>query len=335
MIGNPPYGAKISNNEKENYKKYYEASRTAKGLKGSTDTFAVFVNLGYNILCKNGNLAFIIPMAVTSSDSMTSLHNILEKNCDTIKVSSYSNRPTQIFDAACIRTSIFMLNKTYTKNKHIFTTKLLRRRHVDSIKNIIDKLQFIDSKELQLPGRYAKISNDTEKKILQKCFLSNKNIKSFADINGAPFYYRVSGGRYFNVVSDAPTGSTQDKSYAVVSNYSTIIAAILSTNLFWFYQQVYTDGLHIKSTELEAFPLPDLDKVNKATISQINNKYCEYKTDIDKNKINRDFYFEYKIRKSKKLIDELDDLVCPLYGLTKAEVSYIKNYELEFRLGDE
>ncbi|MGI5084314.1 N-6 DNA methylase [Treponema putidum] len=335
VIGNPPYGAKTSNTDKENYKRYYEASQTARGLKGSTDTFAVFVNLGYNILCKNGNLAFIIPMAITSSDAMMALHNLLENNCETIKVSSYSNRPKQIFDAACIRTSVFFFTKTLTANRHIYTTKLQRRRYTDSIKDIIDKLQFIDSKELKLPGRYAKISNDSEKKILQKCFSSNKNIKSFTDVKGVPFYYRVSGGRYFNVVSDIPTGSTQDKTYCVISDYSKIIVAILSTNLFWFYQQVYTDGLHIKLTELEMFPLPDLEKVSRETISQINNKYFKYKTDIEKNKINRDFYFEYKIRKSKKLIDELDDLVCPLYGLTKAEVAYIKNYELEFRLDDE
>ncbi|UTY28796.1 Eco57I restriction-modification methylase domain-containing protein [Treponema putidum] len=335
VIGNPPYGAKTSNTDKENYKRYYEASQTARGLKGSTDTFAVFVNLGYNILCKNGNLAFIIPMAMTSSDAMMALHNLLENNCETIKVSSYSNRPKQIFDAACIRTSVFFFTKTLTANRHIYTTKLQRRRYTDSIKDIIDKLQFIDSKELKLPGRYAKISNDSEKKILQKCFSSNKNIKSFTDVKGVPFYYRVSGGRYFNVISDIPTGSTQDKTYCVISDYSKIIVAILSTNLFWFYQQVYTDGLHIKLTELEMFPLPDLEKVSRETISQINNKYFKYKTDIEKNKINRDFYFEYKIRKSKKLIDELDDLVCPLYGLTKAEVAYIKNYELEFRLDDE
>lgn len=44
---------------------------------------------------------------------------------------------------------------------------------------------------------------------------------------------------------------------------------------------------------------------------------------------------EYKLRKSKHLIDKLDDLICPLYGLTKEETDFIKNYEIEFRLDDE
>ena len=174
MIGNPPYGAKTSNIDKENYKKYYEASQTARGLKSSTDTLAVFVNFGYNILCKNESLAFIIPMAITSSDAMMALHNLLENNCETIKASSYLHRPKQIFDAACIRTSVFFFTKTLTANRHIYTTKLQRRRYTDSITKIIDNLEYIDSKELKLPGRYAKISNEVEKQILSKLFATGK-----------------------------------------------------------------------------------------------------------------------------------------------------------------
>ena len=336
MIGNPPYGAKTTEKEKQLYKQYYEAAKTYAGIsKGSTDTFAVFVNLGYNLLAKNGNLAYIIPMAVTSSDAMTTLHNLLEKNCETIKVSSYSNRPKQIFDAACIRTSVFFFKKTLTPNKYLFTTKLQRRRYTDSIGEIIDGLKYINSKELKLPGRFAKISVHTEKNILSKLFSTGKNIASYADETGNPFYYRTSGGRYFNVVSDVPTGSNKDKPYYVRGKLNSVIAATLSTTLFWFYCQVYTNGLDLKTPELNAFPLPDFSKVDESTISAINKKYSEYLTDIEKNVIHHSTFKEYKLRKSKHLIDKLDDLICPLYGLTKEETDFIKNYEIEFRLDDE
>ena len=335
VIGNPPYGAKVSEEDKKIYKKNYIVSQTKNGLKGSTDTFAVFVNQGYDSLKQGGNLSFIIPMAVTSSDAMGALHKLLEDNCKTIRVSSYSNRPKQIFDAACIRTSIFMFSKTLTKNEHIFTTKLQRRRYTDSITQIISNLQFIDSKELKLPCRYAKISNETEKHILEKCFSSGKNIARCAASDGKPFYYRTSGGRYFNVISDEPTGSTQEKPLFVEKKYTTLISAILSTSFFWFYQQVYTDGLHIKSTELEIFPLPDFSKIPSSTLEKLNGKFSEYKIDIERNVVDHGSYKEYKLRKSKKLIDQLDDIICPLYGLSKEETEYIKNYELEFRVEEE
>jgi hypothetical protein len=47
---------------------------------------------------------------------------------------------------------------------------------------------------------------------------------------------------------------------------------------------------------------------------------------------NIDSYKEYKIRYSKPLIDQIDDLICPLYALTDEETEFIKNYEIEFRI---
>ena len=62
MIGNPPYGAKTSEQNKKEYQKYFEAAKTITGIqKGSTDTFAIFVNQGFNLLKTNGFLSFIVP----------------------------------------------------------------------------------------------------------------------------------------------------------------------------------------------------------------------------------------------------------------------------------
>ena len=68
---------------------------------------------------------------------------------------------------------------------------------------------------------------------------------------------------------------------------------------------------------------------------QIKNKYEEYLEDIERNVIHHNTYKEYKLRKSKHLIDQLDDIICPLYGLTPEETEFIKNYEIEFRVDDE
>ena len=116
---------------------------------------------------------------------------------------------------------------------------------------------------------------------------------------------------------------------------NSVIGAILSTNLFWFYCQVYTNGLDLRTPELTAFPLPNLSDVSSSTLEKIKTKYTEYISDIEKNVIVHSTFKEYKLRKSKPLIDQLDDLVCPLYGLVQEEIQFIKNYEIEFRLSDE
>ncbi len=345
VIGNPPYGAKIDEYVKKYLRdNYYSAvCHKKEGLKGSTDTFVVFIELGHCILCNQGYLAFIVPMSVGSSDALTSLQSIIEKSCSEIKVSSYSNRPKQIFDAACVRTSIFMIKKDMTPNRHIFTTKLNRRTENLTIKDIIDNLTYVDSKNQKIYGRYAKVGTESEVSILAKLLSSGKRIIDYYDEDGNDVYYRAAGGRYFNVVTNYPTFSSAEKSFKC--RYANLIGLILSSSYFYFYQQVYTDGLNLKRSEIENYPLPFLESIPQKQITNLENLYKRYLTDIEKNASVRqtsassthhiESFKEYKIVRSKFIIDEIDDYIGPLYGLTQEEIDFIKNYEIEFRMAGE
>ena len=343
IVGNPPYGAKISATDKKVVKKSYLCTKTISGKqKGSTDTFALFIEKSFNLCNKGGIVNLIVPMSVTSSDSMTALHNLLEANCNVIRVSSYSNRPKQIFDAACIRTSIFYFKKTLSPIENLFTSKIMRRDESHSIKNIIESLPFVDSLKFKLPGRYPKIGTGQQFGIISKMFSADKKIADYADEDGEPFYYRTSGGRYFNVITDYPTGSSKEKPFPVNKKFSKIIAATLSTSLFWFYQQTYTNGLDLKQFELENFPLFDLEKLSAEDLSAVGSLYDEYLSDIERNVKHSNFaegsvYKQsgakiYKLVKSKPLIDKLDDVIGKFYDLTDEEINFIKNFELEIRM---
>lgn len=343
IVGNPPYGAKISAADKKVVKKSFLCTKTISGKqKGSTDTFALFIEKSFNLCNKGGIVNLIVPMSVTSSDSMTALHNLLEKNCSVIRVSSYSRRPKPIFESASSRVSIFSFKKTLSPIENLFTSKVARRNEENTIPKIISGLKFVDSLKVKLPGRYPKISTEQQREIIRKIFSFNKKIADYSDADGEPFYYRTSGGEYFNVITDYPTGSSQEKSFHVAKKFTKVIAATLSTSLFWFYQQVYCDGLHIKQTELESFPLFDLEQLSAEDLSAIESLYNEYLRDIEKNITHSNFeegsvYHQsgakiYKLVKSKHLADKLDDLIGKFYGLSAAEIDFIKNFELEIRM---
>jgi len=101
---------------------------------------------------------------------------------------------------------------------------------------------------------------------------------------------------------------------------------------------------NIKQTELENFPLFDPEKLSDAEILQIENLYAEYLADIEKNveirttsaksSYNVATFKNYKLRRSKNLIDKLDDLIDKFYSLSNEEINFIKNFELEFRISD-
>lgn len=343
IVGNPPYGAKISDADKKFIKKTFLCTKTVPGKqKGSTDTFALFIEKAFDICNTGGIVNLIVPMSVTSSDSMTALHNLLEKNCNVIRVSSFSRRPKPIFESASSRVSILSFKKTLSPVEKFFTTQVMRRSENHSIKNIIDDLKFVDSLKFKMPGRYPKIGTIRQREILEKMFAAHKKIADYSDEDGNPFYYRVAGGEYFNVITVYPTGSSQETSYFVDKRFTKIIAAILSTSLFWFYQQAYTDGLHIKQTEIDSVPLFDLEKLSAEEMAAVAVLYDEYLTDIERNvsirsssansSYNVAQFKNYKLVKSKALIDKLDDVLGKFYGLTDEEINFVKNFELEFRL---
>ena len=172
---------------------------------------------------------------------------------------------------------------------------------------------------------------------MEKVF-NNRPLEAYCSESGKPVYYRTTGGRYFNVITNRSTGSTQETPICLDEKLYSSIGCILSSTLFWYFLQIYTDGLHIKDYEIKNFPIP---KLTDNDIQELENIYEQYLEDIDKNAITHEAksynvatFKEYKIVKSFDYIRQIDDIVCKLYGLTDEETDYIKNYEIEYRLRD-
>ncbi|GMO37673.1 MAG: hypothetical protein Ta2B_17380 [Termitinemataceae bacterium] len=213
VVGNPPWGADFSDADKKYFQENYMSAKTIRGIqKGSLDTFALFIDKGYSLCKKNGNLHFIVPMSVISSDSMSGLHDLLYKNCGQIRASSFCDRPLQVFKNAHKKTSIIFFTKTETPCKNLLTTQMYRWSKAKSLKQFVSDLRFIDSLQYHLMGRFAKISLPIEQVILSKLFdTANTPISKLLSKTGSPIYYRTSDGMYYNVITNYPTGSTKEK----------------------------------------------------------------------------------------------------------------------------
>ena len=342
VIGNPPYGAKYDNQTKRYYKNTYVTANSIRGLqKGSLDTYTLFIELGYNLLRRNGSFAYIVPISLTSSDSLTGVHRILMGNCNTIHISSYAVRPKPVFENAVVNTSILLFQKTETPCKHLYSTKMHRRGNEFDLQRLIDNLNFVDVYGYTMTGRIPKIGCEMEKDILSRV-IKNIPIKTLYDDEGEPIYYRTTGGRYFKVVTNYPTGSTKEKPLYFQKRLTNAIGCILSSSLaFWFYQ-IYSNNLDWKTYEIENFTIPQLSSENIIYLDKLYSRYlidieakANIRTTSGESTYNVDSFKEYKIVRSKSIIDEVDDYICPLYGLTQEECDFIKNYELEFRLSGE
>ena len=286
-------------------------------------------------------MAMIVPISITSSDALSGVHKLLMDNCDDIHISSYAVRPQPVFKNAVVNTSIVTFRKTLSPCENIYATKMYRKGHSFDLQSLIDNLKFAKVNKHLLFGRIPKISEDIEQSILDKLAQHDK-LSSFIKETGSPIVYRFAGGRYFKVITNYSNGSSAERTIYFEKKIANSIGCILSSNLsFWFYQ-IYSDNLNWKNYEISEFRIPQL---TNDIIKQLNILYKEYLADIEHNanirqttgqsSYNVSSFKEYKIGKSKAIIDRIDDLICPLYGLTKEETEFVKNYEIEFRLSDD
>ena len=254
VIGNPPYGASLSTEEKKTFKLIYKTAQTIKNVqKGSLDTYTIFIDKSFHLLAKGGCLSFIVPISITSSDSLSGVHKMIMDSCNELYVSSYSVRPQPIFENAVVNTSIFLCQRTDTKCEHVYSTKMHRKGKNFNLQYLIDHLEFTDVRSFLQFGRIPKVGSEMEKGILLK--LSRfQNIESFIDTKGLPLFYRTSGGRYFKVVTNYSTGSTKEKALFLKSHLRNAIGCLLSSNLGFWYYQIYSNNLDWKYWRTRIFP---------------------------------------------------------------------------------
>jgi hypothetical protein len=271
---------------------------------------------------------------------MSALHNLLFNSCEELYVSTYSNRPKKIFDNADQRVSVILCHKNNVPNKFIYTTKENKRYAETKVEDIIENLNFVNSKEYIKYGRIPKVGSKIELSILKKLYKINTNLSDLYVKKGKPVYYRAAGGRYYNIITNFKTGSSQENSFLVKKEIQFLIPAILSSNLFYWFLHIYSDNLHIKSYELEIFPIP-INNFTSKEINVIEKIYAEYLKDLHKHsKIKQvsyshvSEYREYYARYSKVIIDKIDLAIKEAYGLTDKEIDFIINYDLEFRTDD-
>lgn len=333
VIGNPPYGAKLSDTDKKTFKSTYKYA-----ISGNLDTYKLFIERGFNLLRKGGNLSFIVPMSVTASESMVALHKMLLENCENISISSYGYRPNQIFPNAATNVSIISFTKTLSPTQKLLTTTINKRYKDKSVGQIIENLAFVNSLDLIKTGRIPKISKEIEAEILHKIYAVKTTIADLlSDKQDAEFvYYRKAGGLYYKLATTFATNSVAEAVLGLMPKYAKLVGAIMNSSLFYWFWLINSDWLNMRSYEIMDFAVP-IENFSDDNIKQVREIYAEYEKDLIKNAkpYRSKGELAYYARLSKHLIDKIDDLICPLYGLSAEETDFIKNYEIEFRTDSE
>ncbi len=100
----------------------------------------------------------------------------------------------------------------------------------------------------------------------------------------------------------------------------------MNSSLYYVYWLSYGDFHHHNWTQIEAFPVPDMDDIRdkEEKITELADTLWEEMEDhFDPD---AGLTGEFDMRPQKPLVNQVDEMLQNLYDLTDEEVEFLKNY---------
>lgn len=350
IIGNPPYIEKS---------KLPETTRKVLSLyttEDSGNTHAYFYERSLSLLKKGGYCGLIVPISSVATDRMASLQNLLLSQAKNLWISNYDDRPGKIFgDLEHCRSSIIIIEKRdKTSDKNKIHTTTYNRWYTEDRDSLFEKIEYVESTNYVVEGSIPKIGKEIEKSILEKIYkdtpvkkyLDGKKGKGQVWYHNAPQYWirAIDFVPYFwNEKEGNKTSGHLIEINVNPEHYRSAIASMLNSSLFYWFFLLYGNCRDLTSREIGSFPI-SLDIMKDNSINQLNILASELMEDYKKNANRKEcsyattgkvVYDEFFPGKSKSIIDKIDDVLADHYKFSKEEKEYIKNFSIEFRLGEE
>ena len=337
IIGNPPY---LETREVP-YSTRHFACEEAGAIHG------MCIERSLDLCGRGGGISMIVPLALVSTQRMTILQRMLEKNHD-CWYSNFSWRPGKLFDTVNRALTIFVIANPRGKGATHPTAYL--KWNADSRDHLTTTISFAECPRGRNVFWAPKLGQRIENSVLKKYTSVDKTMESYAGRSSNLVYYRTDGGLYWKVFTDFPPefyvngiagSSSRETSFALLKEMHVQSAiAVLSSNVYWWWYTITSNLRHLNPSDWKHFPVPE----SAMEDPEIHRLGTEYIADLRKNSTmlvrnqkstGRTETQSFKVQKSKPIIDEIDRILAKHYGFTDEELDFIINYDIKYRMGRE
>lgn len=338
IIGNPPYVGYTRKNKQTGVAvcEIYQVPNSYSTLPTS-NLYAFTIERSNILISSVGKLGMIIPISAFANDSMLELQLLFKQKLGETWISTFHQRPAQLFEGVLQRLSIFISNKD---DKHIFHTTGIYRWYSENRDFLFKNLAYTVCRQ-DLQPHLIKVGCNLEVSIFEK-YASNTPISTYlADAGTNNIYYRTAGGGYWvtflNDEFDCVAVSNKHTPFRNDYNHK-VFSAILNSNLFWWYYSINFDLFNFKDYMIFGFKFTyDMEQevVPLSDAMESNLRDNAYYYDIVSKTRGRNQAVTYRKQLSKPIIDEIDKVLARHYGFTDEELDFIINYDIKYRMGDE
>lgn len=313
IVGNPPY---------------VEDSKCGLTLEKSYgNIYANVLDNAAHQLTKDGVLGFVIPLSYVSTPRMKKIRKTLDKCVPVQYLLNYSDRPDSLFTAVHQKLSILLAQKkevprTVYSSNYIYWYKEERQDLFNSVQVVENN--YVEDKFI------PKLGTDFDSSIYFKIINNKKDLLSLFNSGSYSLYLNMRVSFWIKAFLNKHTGSEYKEMKVSNANLKNYAMCLLNSSLFWWYWVVVSDCWHITQKELRGFKVPivtSYDSLNKLAVS--------LETKLEKTKVyvgTKQTEYEYKHKLCINEIYAIDDYINKLFGLTREEGSYIKNFAYNYRV---
>jgi hypothetical protein len=340
IIGNPPY---VELNAVTDYQVVGYHCVSAGNL------YAVVLEQSSTLVSRDGYQGFIVPVSSISTDRYEALQQLLVGRL--LHYSSFDDRPSRLFDGLeHIRLTIHLIGRS-RPNAELFSTRYNKWNAVQR-DTLFDTLTYVASAPVFVEGSFPKLTSDLERSIIDKLARPKAQLKdSLATSGPAKVFYSRKVGYFLQVLDfqprvldgrgrPRPPSEFKELRFATAAEANTALCC-LNASLFYWFVTVFSDCRHVNKREVDAFPMNISGLAQAETNREITRLAKSLMKDIELNSETRNMTFRHDSltvqciipKKSKRIIDDIDQLVGLHYEFTAEETDFIVNYDIKYRMG--
>lgn len=341
IIGNPPYVEyrKVANIYTVDRDQYQSQANNLYGL---------CMERASHLLSESGMFGMIVPAGLLGLDDSSGLRLLLLRTYLLQWFSTYSIRPSKLFDGVDQRLCIHLALARQDTHGSAPIIRTSRYHHwtAEERSRLFHSICYYPSFLYPDLDRIPQIGSDTAQSVFQT-FLSlhsaciaryygGTNSEALVHYHRSPRYWIR--GMDFEQYFKSPTRQRsvhhfRDLHFTSVES-SRFCGAAINSSLFFFWFLSLGNGRNITGPDVAQFPIGSIKAPLSQTIDVLFDRLmADYKANSFV-RIRRDCEFqEFRPSKSKTIIDEIDCALAAHYGFTDEELDFIVNYEIKYRMG--
>ena len=346
VIGNPPYV------EYRDVQRTYTLPDRLYKTESCKNLFAFAYERSLSLVRAGAWVGLIIPVASLCTDRYRPLQSLWLAGGLTV-ASSFNDRPSRLFEGIEHARLAIVLHRgpTGAGDRRVFTTNYLKWTAAERA-TLFERLMFVDSTQEVSGLGIPKIGRAVEAGVLSNVQAQPRQLAHFVRKTGtARIYYTRKLSHFVQILDFVPeiidqNGERREPSELKELRFDDHLTALaylafLNSSLFYWYLAVFSDCRNLNRRDVDAAPF-DIGLAKPASVQRLAELATELMADFRKNSEMRAMSYAgvgvlsiqcIFPRKSKRLIDEIDHVLAEHYDLTSAELDFIHNFDVKYRVG--